>query len=156
MTMTDSGPADPAAIKVRPFNEAFAQPGRAPTELTGYVDGATFMVRTMGTEVALATRETGVDETGPFAIVTEGDYTLAGRIALRVQPEYEPDMPHGGEISVELPADPDAIRRALFDTGIDPNSVNVVAPIQRGFGVYFDLDGRLDGRTEVNAPPPKH
>ena len=132
-------------IKVRPFSRDIEQPGRAPVRIAGVVSGQTLIVMVLGREIPLRTIDSGSDERGPYATVEEQEHELAGRIHLRIEPEYEEDADPGGQISVVLPPHPAVVKEIAAALALNTEDVHVLLPIQRGFSVYFDAEGRMNG-----------
>lgn len=142
-------------VRLGPFTYTFegSAPGRI--AISGGVAGGEFVLRAFGQTVPLTTVEVGTDGAGAFAVVLEQEHEFAGRIRLLVCREYEEDQLPGGQVSVDLPLDPAAFERALADAGVRVRAdrVKVLTPIERGFSVFFDGDGRVNGSAWVGAQP---
>ncbi len=141
-------------IRLRPFSKEIEGASGSHATITGSIIAEQFVVGAFGQVVQLRTDVIGSDSAGAFATVVHQEHELAGRIRLLVAREYEEEDLRGGQLSVDLPIDPDGFRRVLETAGVlvDPDRVNVVTPIARGFIVYFDAEGRVNGSGWVGGP----
>ncbi len=138
----------PLAIKVRPFAEQIEgiRAGTAP-EMRGFVRGDAFVIAVLDREFEVRARAIDSDERGVYALLDESEQRLDFGALLRISPEYEPDMPPGGEIQPWS----ERFSRARFEEaarpqGIDTDRVNLMVPPLRSVRVYFDSDGTINGR----------
>lgn len=145
--------SSPFAIRLRPFSKEIEGASGSHTTITGSIVADQFVVSAFGQLVPLRTDAIGSDRAGAIATVVQQEHELAGRIRLLVAREYDEEALPGGQISIDLPIDPDGFRHALETAGVQiaPDRVNVVTPIARGYIVYFDADGRVNGSGWVGG-----
>jgi hypothetical protein len=126
-------------LRLRPFQEFIARErGRDALSLGGQIIGTRFVIRTIGREVPLETIQVGDDDRGPYAMVSECELELDGGFCLRVEAEFDEDLPPGSVVH-------------LFVRGTLPNGVppGTFVPHERAFAVHFDCAGNVDGRGSV-------
>jgi hypothetical protein len=119
---------------VRPFRE-FVGGDRA-VEMSGRIERDRFIVSLLGREIELEARI--ADAEGPRAFVEEQERVLPGDVTVRIRPDYDEDMPPGGELSVffgaEAPPPPHSAE------------VNRIVPdLRPSYTIYFDGSGRVNG-----------
>jgi hypothetical protein len=136
------------AIKIRPFDEHIEGVRPAQTlDIRGFVRGQALILAMLGREFALPARAIESDELGVYVLLDESERRLDFGAVLRVRHEYEPDMPPGGEIDLVFEQfSRERWEAAARAQGVDPSKVHLVVPPQRAVSVYFDSDGRIDGR----------
>lgn len=137
------------SVKVRPFAERIesVRAGTGPIEVRGFIRGDAFVVTFLGREYELRTREVGADEGGAYTMLHEHEQRLDFGAVLRVQHEYEPGMPPGGEIELVWERfTREKWEAAARTQGIDPAKVNLIVPPRRSVSVSFDYDGNVHGR----------
>ena len=102
----------------------------------GRIESGRYIVSVFGQEVALRTLHTGTDQWGPFAMVAQAEYPLAGGFTLAVDIEPDEDGFHGSVLTVFQ-------RRGSW---IDPES---------SFSVYFGPGESKDGSGTPYADRPQ-
>jgi len=136
------------AIKIRPFDEHVEGVRAAQTlDIGGFIRGEALILAVLGREFAVSARAIKSDELGVYALLDESEQRLDFGGVLRVSHEYVLDMPPGGEIGLVFEQfSRERWEAAARAQGIDPSKVHLIVPPQRAVSVYFDFDGRVNGR----------
>ncbi len=145
-------------FKVRPFPwQSIGR--REPVEIKGTIEDGSYVLSlggpAFGIPYAVETEKCGEDERGPFALIPLSRREHLGGFVqeVRVEPQDElPEVPGepvllGCEIAFERHRSRDPIEELARSAGIDPETVNLLVPLERGFSVHFHWDGGLDGTS---------
>ena len=136
-------------MKIRPFMEHVQRERDLPLlEISGRIESEQFVVSVLGYEVTLDTAMVGEDESGPYALVKEYEKILPNGFQMRIETEFDENLPPGLVIRVFFEGvSREAAKQHLQSRGIDPRNVNLVAPHERSFSVYFGANGKTNGTS---------
>ena len=142
-------------MRIRPFTQYMSRGTGVPAaEVIVRIVNEWCVLSIFGLEIALPTREVGVDKDGhPFAVVeSDFEHALTGEYKVRTAMEFYPPDEDGFSFSPtgyvfiwrEGPHR-EAAREQIRKQGGDPDRVNLVIPVAHSFAVHFNHDGTING-----------
>lgn len=124
---------------IRPFREFATRGAGLPAiEIRGEIRQRSLVVHAFGQKAVLPLDKTGVDGTGIWGIVRESEVPLRDGFRVRVEVEYDEDLPACTCLQIfQEHARAQTIRERL------PNAM-VIIPVDRSISVYFRPDGSVE------------
>lgn len=148
--MTESG----ITMCLRPFEKLLTAENNA-LKCSGRIEGNAYVLSIGAGVHRLPIVDTGSDQWGPYALVEESETPLGAGFVLTVErnleePDFEAGLffEPGCRIALTRPAQIDP---ALLG-GIDPKTVNIIAPPDASVSIYVNAGGTVDGYSMQAFP----
>ena len=142
-----------SALKFRAFEELLQVPGTPNVwKVSGTIADGTFVVSVtpLNMTVSIVADDVDEDDWGTFAMLHSHQQDLVDGWVLRIEfncdklDVNDPEEP-GAALSFLIPGDRSTYTAAAARQGVDPAKVNLIVPIQAGFTIYFNSEGKVDG-----------
>ena len=149
---------NPMSFKIRLFDRVFDADGDNPFKASAVLDGEDLLISIAGSNHRLRTVGRGADEWGEFAVIEPGEWTLDLGFVLTVEPEFSEDEPPGCRVRLARALDRESreqIEVALRSQGVDPHSVNILAPPSASISIFFHQGGSVTGWARASSSPPQ-
>ena len=134
-------------LRVRPFDKLLTAENNA-LRCSGRIEGDVYVLNIGEGVHRLPIVDAGSDQWGPYALVEESETPLGSGFVLAVERNLEePDIEAG--LTFEPGCRIGLMRPAQVDPallgGINPKTVNLIAPPDASVSIYFDASGTVDG-----------
>jgi hypothetical protein len=134
-------------MRLRPFEKLLTADNNA-LRSSGRIEGNVYVLKIGESAHRLPIVDTGSDEWGPYALVEESQTPIGSGFVLSIERNLEePDLEAGltfepgCRIALTRPGQIDP----MLLVGIDPMTVNVVAPPDASVSIRFNFAGTVEG-----------